>query len=58
MTESKRVGRPKSDNPKNRRVTIRLTEDEFQTMERVSNKINMTKTEAIMRGIELLDSES
>lgn len=58
MTESKRVGRPKSDNSKNRRVTIRLTEDEFQTMERVSNKINMTKTEAIMRGIELLDSET
>ncbi|HEM6121580.1 TPA: hypothetical protein U2B97_002075 [Streptococcus suis] len=57
MTESKRVGRPKSDNSKNRKVTIRMTDEQFQKLEAVSQKVNLTKTETILRGIELQDAE-
>ncbi|CYT73222.1 phage protein [Streptococcus suis] len=57
MTESKRVGRPKSDNSKNRKVTIRMTDEQFQKLEAVSQKVNLTKTETILRGIELQDTE-
>ncbi|WP_449461198.1 hypothetical protein [Streptococcus suis] len=57
MTESKRVGRPKSDNSKNRKVTIRMTDGQFQKLEAVSQKVNLTKTETILRGIELQDTE-
>ncbi|EPV89976.1 MULTISPECIES: hypothetical protein [Streptococcus] len=57
MTESKRVGRPKSENSKNRKVTVRMTEQQFHKLERVANKVNLTKTETILRGIDLQDTE-
>ncbi|HFI0406026.1 TPA: hypothetical protein ACGOYB_002153 [Streptococcus suis] len=57
MTGPKKVGRPKEVNPRNRRVTVRMTEEEFAKLEAVSDKKNLTKTEAILKGIELLESE-
>lgn len=52
-----KVGRPKSDNPKNRRVSIKLTESEFQNLEEVANQKQLSKTQAILKGIDLLKSE-
>ena len=52
-----KVGRPKSENPKNRRVSIKLTESEFQNLEEVANKKQLSKTQAILKGIDLLKSE-
>lgn len=52
-----KIGRPKSENPKNRRVSIKLTESEFQNLEEVAKQKSMTKTEVVMRGIELVKSE-
>ncbi|HET3153353.1 TPA: hypothetical protein VQ915_001238 [Streptococcus pneumoniae] len=52
-----KVGRPKSENPKNRKVTVKMTEKEFQTLENVANERQISKSEAILRGIDLLKSE-
>ena len=54
MTER---GRPKSDNPKSRRITVKVTESEFSRVEEVATKKGLTKSEAMLRGIELLDAE-
>lgn len=51
------VGRPKSENPKNRRITIKVTEAEFKKVERVATKKGLSKSEAILKGIDLLDAE-
>ncbi|HEM4130273.1 TPA: hypothetical protein ACHU7H_001017 [Streptococcus suis] len=50
-------GRPKSDNPKSRRITVKVTESEFSRVEEVATKKGLTKSEAMLRGIELLDAE-
>ena len=51
-----RTGRPKSDNPKNVKLTIRITEDEDKTLTDYSTNCKMTKTDVIRKGIhELLD---
>lgn len=50
-------GRPKSDNPKSRRITVKVTESEFNRVEEVATKKRLTKSEAMLRGIELLDAE-
>ena len=52
-----KIGRPKSENPKNRRVSIKLTESEFQNLEEVANKKQLSKTQAKLKGIDLLKSE-
>ncbi len=48
------MGRPKLDNPHNRRLGIRLSEEQFQEICQVAEKNKITKTEAILRGIKLL----
>ena len=53
----KTIGRPKSENPKNRQLKIKMTEQEFQSLNSLAEKKNMTKTEVVMRGIELVKSE-
>ena len=51
------IGRPKSENPKNKQFKIRMTEQQFQNLENVAKQKSMTKTEVVMRGIELVKSE-
>ena len=52
-----KIGRPKSENPKNRKVTVKMTETEFQTLEDVATTRKISKSEAILKGIDLLKSE-
>ena len=42
-----KVGRPKSENPKKDRVTIRLKEDQLIRLEKYAEKLKMTKTELL-----------
>ena len=56
MTD-KKIGRPKSENPKSRKVTVKMTADEFQKLERVAEQKQLTKSEAVLKGIDLLASE-
>ncbi|WP_230691127.1 hypothetical protein, partial [Streptococcus pneumoniae] len=53
----KTLGRPKSDNPKNKQLKIKMTEQDFNNLEELAKKKNMTKTDIVMRGIELVKSE-
>lgn len=49
-----RTGRPKSDNPKNTDVKVRLDEDTSKRLNEYCIKHNITRAEAIRRGIHLL----
>lgn len=51
------AGRPKSDNPKNVRLEIRLTQNENELLEECSEKLNTTKTEVIKMGIRFVKEE-
>ena len=48
------MGRPKVENPKTNVLHIRLTDAEFEEISNLAKKLNITKTEAILRGIKLL----
>lgn len=50
---SPRTGRP-TDNPKTERLEIRLTKQQAQDIEECAKALNVNRTEAIVRGIELL----
>ena len=49
----KKLGRP-TDNPKKRRFEIRLTDNQFKNLTECSEKLNITKTDVIITGIELV----
>lgn len=49
-----RIGRPKADNPKEVKYSIRLDRETEQRLEQYCQKKNITKGEAIRRGIEML----
>jgi len=48
------AGRPKTDNPKNIRLEIRLTKSENELLEECAERLNTTKTEVINKGIGLV----
>lgn len=48
-----RTGRPKSDNPKNSLIGLKLTEDEAAKLKEYASKHDMTITEVLQRGISL-----
>lgn len=51
------VGRPKAQIPRNRIINLRVTDFEFEKISRIAEKKNLTKTEAILRGIDLLERD-
>ena len=40
---SPRTGRPKSDNPRNKSLNVRLTQDELDLLQECAEKLNKTK---------------
>ena len=50
-----KVGRPKAEIPRLKDVHLRVTDFEFQKIERVAKEKNLTKTAAILQGIDLLE---
>lgn len=46
-----------TDNPKNVRLEIRLTQEESKALTECAQKLNSTKTEVINRGIQLVKKE-
>lgn len=52
-----KIGRPKSSNPKNKRLEIRLTEKELEKINKCSEQLNKTKTETILLGIDKIEVE-
>ena len=51
---SPRTGRPKAESPKDIKYSIRIDEDTEKTLKEYCQKHNITKGEAIRRGINLL----
>lgn len=53
----KKIGRPKSDNPRNIRLEITLNKDENEKLKRMSEILKLSKTSTIVKGLELLEKE-
>ncbi len=49
------AGRPKAQIPREKRLDLRLTDFEFKKIARVAKEKNLTKTQAILNGIDLLE---
>lgn len=54
---SLRTGRPKSDNSKSERITVRLDSETSDTLKEYCEQENIEKAEAVRRGIGKLKSE-
>jgi len=54
---SPKMGRPLKDNPRNVNLNLRLTSSESAKIKHCSEVLNISRTDAIMRGIELLEVE-
>lgn len=54
--EIKKTGRP-TNNPRNKRLSLRIAEDEMKGIDYCTEKLSITKIEAVLRGIELLKKE-
>lgn len=53
-----KVGRPVAENPKCIRLEIRLTQEQAKEIEQFAELHNITKTEVLLKGFELLQSTS
>jgi len=49
------MGRPKAQIPRQKRLDLRLTDFELKKIERIAKEKNLTKTAAILQGIDLLE---
>lgn len=54
---SPRTGRPKLDNPKNDRITVRLDKKHSAILDKYSKQEQVDRAEAVRRGIEKLSSD-
>lgn len=52
-----KVGRPKSDNPKNMTLRIRLDKQDYNFVKEYSEKHNIPQTETIRRAIKKLSED-
>lgn len=51
------AGRPPKDNPRNINLNIRITKDEAKKIQNCADELNMTRTDTIMKGINLVEKE-
>ena len=49
------MGRPKAQIPREKRLDLRLTDFEFKKIARIAKEKNLSKTAAILQGIDLLE---
>lgn len=54
---SPKMGRPPKENPRNVNLNIRITNEEAERIQICANKLNMTRTDTIMKGIDLVEKE-
>jgi len=50
-------GRPKAEIPRFKRLECRLTNFEYEKISRLAEKLKISKTEAVVRGINLLERD-
>ena len=51
------MGRPKNPIPRDEKLTLRLTKFELEKISKIAEKKNLTRTQAILKGIELLERD-
>lgn len=51
------IGRPKSDNPKDIKMNIRISKDTAKSLEICSNALKISKVGVIEKGIELVKNQ-
>lgn len=49
-----KMGRPKAESPKKMNVSFRMTEDEYKKLAEYAAKHNLTITEVLHKGVQLL----
>lgn len=49
------AGRPPIDNPRNVSLNLRLTKDESERIKECASRLNLTRTDTIMKGIEMVE---
>lgn len=54
---SPRTGRPPKENPRKVNLNIRLTEQEASDIQKCANKLNLSRTDTIMKGIQMVKSK-
>ena len=54
---SPKMGRPPKENPRNVNLNIRITNDEAKRIQECADKMNITRTDTIMKGIDLVEKE-
>ena len=52
-----RTGRPPKENPRNVNLNLRLTKGEAELIQECADELEMTRTDTIMRGINMVKSE-
>ncbi len=51
---SPKTGRPKSDNPKDTRIQVRIDKETLAKLDECAEKQNMTRSEVIRKGIDMV----
>ncbi|MBF1009755.1 MAG: CopG family transcriptional regulator [Lachnoanaerobaculum sp.] len=49
-----KMGRPKAENPKSSKISIRFTDEEYEQLKKCAVQNNQTITEAIRKGVRQL----
>lgn len=52
---SPKTGRPKKDDARDKKLNIRLRQDELDLIEKCANQLRKSRTDAIMTGVSLLE---
>jgi len=51
---SPRTGRPPKENPRNVNLNIRITKDEAEMIRDCANKLEITRTDVIIKGVKMV----
>lgn len=54
---SPRTGRPPKENPRNVNLNIRITKEESKRIQDCADKLCMTRTDTLMKGIGMVEEE-
>lgn len=55
--EEKKMGRP-TDNPRNLRLSLRMTADEMKEIDDLAKKLSMTKTNMVLKAVAILREQT
>lgn len=55
--EEKKMGRP-TDNPRDMRLSLRMTADEMKEIDDLAKKLSMTKTNMVLKAVALLREQT